>query len=100
MKRRTDTGDLLHAILLMFLGIFFFIIVFCVPGCVSAPIAPNLKWPETKECPKVEVLSCPKLDMPAIPQKATISIDGNGIAVDKGGEELIRNYVKARQLLR
>ena len=100
MKRRTDTGELLHAILLMLLGIFFFIVVFCVPGCVSAPIAPNLKWPEPKECPKVEVPSCPKVAMPAIPSKVYLKIDGNKVEADAGGELLLRAYVAARQTMK
>lgn len=109
MRRRTDNGELLHAILLMLLGIFFFIVVFCVSGCVSAPVAPNLKWPEPKECPKVEpaktesssmVPSCPKVDMPSIPKQVFLKIEGNDVEADAGGELLLRAYVRARKALK
>lgn len=100
MKRRTDYEEVLHAILLMLVGIFFFVMIFCLPGCVSAPIAPNLKWPEPKECPKVEMPSCPKLSLPAIPQKVYLKIDGNKVEADAGGELLLRAYVDARRTLK
>lgn len=60
-------------------------------GCVSAPVAPNLKLPE---------VSCPKLDLPPVPQKATLQIEGDKLFADEGGEQLLRGYVRSRQLLR
>lgn len=59
-------------------------------GCVSAPVAPNLKLPEPKECPK--------LAMPPIPQKVFLQIDGDKIISDAGGDLLLRGYVQARSL--
>ena len=49
-------------------------------GCVD--VAPNLKIPEAQ---------CSKMDMPPIPQKATLTIDGDKIIADEGGENLLRN---------
>lgn len=46
------------------------------------------------------VTACPKLQMPPMPQKAKILINGDSIEVDKGGEEIIRGYVDARALLK
>ena len=60
-------------------------------GCVSAPVAPNLKLPEA---------SCPKLDLPPVPQKATLQIEGDKLFADEGGELLLRGYVRSRYLLR
>ena len=60
-------------------------------GCVSAPIAPNLKIPET---------SCSRLSMPAIPETVLIEIHGLDIKTNQAGEELLRAYVKAREILK
>ena len=62
-------------------------------GCVQAPIAPNLKFPDL-------VQDCPKLTLPPIPQKVTLTIDGDTVHADEGGEQLLRSYVAARQFLR
>ena len=62
-------------------------------GCVSAPVAPNLKLPET---PAKE---CPRLVMPPIPQNVFLKIDGDKVFSDGGGDTLLRGYVRARQLL-
>jgi hypothetical protein len=83
-------------------------------GCVE--VAPNLKLPEplpcpkpqvqaapvvsTASCPPIVVPQCPKLDMPPISEQVNITIQGDTVKVDKGGEELIRNYVKAQMLLK
>lgn len=60
-------------------------------GCVQAPIAPNLKLPEKE---------CPRLNMPAIPQSAHLSIEGDKVTADDGGDMILRGYVRARSLLR
>lgn len=40
------------------------------------------------------------LDMPPLPDKASISIDGTTLKADDGGIAILRSYVKARELLR
>ena len=60
-------------------------------GCVSAPVAPNLKLPEQ---------NCPKLDIKPVPQKAYLDIQGDKIVYDAGGEQLLRCYVACRAALR
>jgi hypothetical protein len=72
----------------------FLVLAAFLSGCVSAPVAPNLKLPERSE--KV----CPKKDLPPIPEKVTIQIDGDTVITDEGGEKLLRQYVLARELLR
>ena len=65
--------------------------IFCLSlsGCMT--VAPDLKLPEQQ---------CNRLAMPAVPQDAELTIHGAEIHADKGGEELLRFYVRARQLLR
>lgn len=60
-------------------------------GCVSAPIAPNLKFPE-------ETHACRSVALPAIPQHVKLIIDGDKIDADAGGEQLLRGYVSARHV--
>ena len=62
-------------------------------GCVSAPVAPNLKFPGT---PAKE---CPRLVMPPIPQNVFLKIDGDKVFSDDGGDTMLRGYIRARQLL-
>ena len=70
---------------LLWMGIF-------ITGCVSAPIAPNLKIPEK---------TCPRLELPPVPEKVNLSIDGDRILIaDPGGETVLRGFVQARDLLR
>ena len=69
-------------------------------GCVQ--VAPNLKLPEPKPCPKPVTpapVNCPSLTMPPIADKVHISIDGDKVKADAGGEALLRYYVKAQSLL-
>lgn len=40
------------------------------------------------------------LDMPPLPDKASISIDGTTLHADDGGIAILRSYVKARELLK
>lgn len=78
-------------------GFFFWVGVFflfaLLNGCVSAPVAPNLKLPET---PAKE---CPRLVMPPIPQNVFLKIDGDKVFSDDGGDTMLRGYTRARQLL-
>ena len=60
-------------------------------GCVSAPVAPNLKFPGSE---------CPKLEMPAVPEQVHLSIEGDKIESDAGGDLVLRGYVRARALLK
>lgn len=92
LERELTPSDLLNAKISMWaLAAFIIILALYLPGCVSAPIAPNLKLPEQ---------SCSKLDMPAVPQKVFLKIDGDKIEADDGGDMLFRGYVRARYLLR
>lgn len=59
------------------------ILALILTGCVS--VAPNLKIPE-KKCP----------DLPPVPNKVHLSIDGDKIDADAGGALLLRGYVSAR----
>ena len=63
-------------------------------GCVSAPVAPNLKFPEA---PAKE---CPRLVMPPIPDHVFLKVEGDKVFSDDGGDVLLRGYSRARQLLR
>ncbi len=82
----------------------FFLLTILCSGCVYTPIdIPAL--PEIKEqpvCPKLEQVSCPKLDMPdPIPKNVFINIkDGKAINLDSGGEQLIRNYAATRKAIK
>lgn len=60
-------------------------------GCVSAPVAPNLKLPDKE---------CKQLLMPPVQQKVYIKIDGNKVEADEGGYQLLRFYVAARSTLK
>lgn len=44
--------------------------------------------------------SCPKLAMPPVPEDLVLDISGDKITANAGGEELLRYYSRARQLLR
>ena len=78
------------------IGILFWIIAFILfvslNGCISAPIAPNLKIPEPAK-------ECPRLIMPAIPEHVFLKIEGDKMFSDDGGDTMLRGYVRARQLL-
>ena len=65
-----------------------YILILSLTGCVS--VAPDLKIPDP----------CPRLTMPPVPKKMTLSIDGDKINADTDGELFLRYYVQARQLLR
>lgn len=70
----------------------FFVIVLALylPGCVSAPVS----------LPISPAKACAALDLPAVPQKVYLKIDGDKIDADENGELLLRGYVRARYLLR
>lgn len=70
------------------------VIFILLNGCISAPIAPNLKIPDMTS------QSCPKLNMPAIPEDVQLDIKGDRInKINAGGDVLLRGYARARQLL-
>lgn len=60
-------------------------------GCVSAPVAPNLKFPEDQK-------ACRSLALPPVPEHVRLIIDGDKIEADQGGKLLFRGYVSARSL--
>lgn len=66
-----------------------YILCLSLSGCMT--VAPDLKLPENQ---------CNRLAMPPVPQDAELVIHGDKIQADKGGEALLRYYVRARQLLR
>jgi len=57
--------------------------MFLLSGCISAPI----------QIPQKE---CKRIDLPPVPQKVYIDIQGDKILSDAGGELLLRGYVQAR----
>lgn len=57
-------------------------------GCISAPVAPNLKLPEPQACKTI------KLD--PVPQKVYLDIQGDKVFADAGGEQILRGYVACR----
>jgi hypothetical protein len=57
--------------------------LFFLSGCVSAPI----------QIPQKE---CKHIDLPPVPQKVYLSIEGDKVMSDKGGDLLLRGYVSAR----
>ena len=62
-------------------------------SCVSAPVAPNLKFPEPAK-------ECPKLVMPPIPEDVELNIKGDKVTANAGGDLLVRGYARARSLLK
>lgn len=93
------------------------ILCFALTGCIDAPVAPNLKFPETKcptvtknlECPTPTPVECPTpkkltiktVNLPPIPKDVVLSIhDGNLLKSNKGGELLIRYYDAAREAMK
>lgn len=69
-------------------------------GCISAPVAPNLTFDKLAiKHPSAEKV-CPTLVMPAIPEDVELSISGQKVRANSGGERLLRYYVNARELLR
>ena len=57
--------------------------MFLFSGCISAPI----------QIPQKE---CKRIDLPPVPQKVYLNIEGDKILSDVGGELLLRGYVQAR----
>ena len=66
--------------------------LFLLAGCVSAPVAPNLKFPEQKACRTVA--------LPPVPDHVRLIIDNDKIEADQGGELLLRGYVASRYVFR
>lgn len=44
--------------------------------------------------------ACEKLELPPLPQKAVIKIDGNSVDADEGGQTILKYYVAARRILK
>ena len=61
-------------------------------GCVNAPVAPNLKLPETQ--------SCPKLDIKPLPTDVQLVVHGDKVEADAGGEYVLRSFAACRAALR
>ena len=70
-----------------------------------APRLPEFKMPDRKPlecpkptvCPETPVKECPKLDLPPqIGDDIYLSIKGKDIKANKGGEDLIRDYLNTR----
>jgi hypothetical protein len=57
--------------------------MFLLSGCISAPI----------QIPQKE---CKRIDLPPVPQKVYLNIEGDKILSDAGGELLLRGYVQLR----
>jgi len=67
-------------------------LVLFVAGCAPVQVAPNLKFPEAK--------ACPKLVMPPIGTDCLLDIQGDKVTANDCGETLLRGYVRARSLLK
>ena len=57
--------------------------IFLLSGCISAPI-------------QIPQKDCKRVDLPPIPQKVFLQIEGDKILSDDGGSLLLRGYVAAR----
>lgn len=89
LERELTPTDIRNAkVSIWALAAFILILALYLPGCVSAPVAPNLKFPEQKACRSVALAP--------VPQKVTLIIDGDKIESDQGGEQLLRGYVASR----
>lgn len=71
-------------------GVLFLVGVISVLFGCTTNVAP-IKLPEKQ---------CQKLEMPPLPQLATITIRGDQVMADTGGEEILRYYVAARRTLK
>lgn len=69
-----------------------FVVMLVLQGCAPVQVAPNLKLPEPK--------ACPKLVMPPIATTCYLDIKGDVVVADDCGDTLLRGYVRARSLLR
>lgn len=83
-EETTTTGEYLTVLFTLLLVV----MLFLVTGCVSAPVAPNLKFPEQKACRSVALAP--------VPDHVRLIIDGDKIEADQGGEQLLRGYVASR----
>jgi len=84
----TTTGEYLTVLFTLVL----LVLLFLVTGCVSAPVAPNLKFPEQKACRTVA--------LPPVPDQVRLIIDGDKVDADQGGEQLLRGYVASRYVFK
>ena len=93
MKRPLDPYEEMMRGALTFMIIAFMVAVFLIlHGCVNAPVAPNLKLPETQ--------SCPKLDIKPLPTDVQLVVHGDKVEADAGGEYVLRSFAACRAALR
>ena len=57
--------------------------LFLLSGCISAPI-------------QIPQKDCKRVDLPPVPQKVYLDIQGDKVIADSGGELLLRGYVQSR----
>ena len=69
-----------------------FIVALVVTACAPVQVAPNLKLPEAK--------ACPKLVMPPVGTDCLLDIQGDKVTANDCGDTLLRGYVRARSLLK
>lgn len=106
MSPRDFEDDLLSAMAKFVVATFLLLILAVLAGCTPTV---NHRVPQldtaTDTIRKIVVEGCkptPRvtLDMPPLPDKANISIDGTTLKADEGGIAILRAYVKARELLK
>lgn len=106
MSPRDFEDDLLSAMAKFVVAAFLLLILAALAGCTPTI---NHEVPQLDRAgeaiKKIVVEGCkptPRvtLDMPPLPDKASIRIDGTTLHADDGGIALLRSYVKARELLK
>ena len=103
---RDFEDDLLAAMAKFVVAAFLILILAALAGCTPTVKheAPQLDQ-AAAAIKKIVVEGCkptPRvtLDMPPLPDKAHISIDGTTLKADDGGIAILRAYVKAREILK
>lgn len=82
---------------LCFLICGFLIVVVLLTSCVEHHLtAPQLDTALDKLASLPPPVKCRKLDLPPVPDKATLAISGDKVTADAGGETLFRGYVTCR----
>lgn len=106
MGVRDFEDDLLSAMAKFVVAAFLILILVALAGCTPTVRheAPQLDQ-AADAIKKIVVEGCkptPRvtLDMPPLPDKANISINGTTLKADEGGIAILRSYVKARELLK
>lgn len=106
MRVRDFEDDLLSAMAKFVVAAFLILILAVLAGCTPTVKheAPQLDQ-AAEAIKKIVVEGCKPtqrviLDMPPLPDKAHISIDGTTLKADEGGIAILRAYVKAREMLK